>query len=162
MNFKATEVGYIAGTPYVGAVVDMYAGPGNGYRGEFMAWDLVRQKKIWAIQENFPVWSGTVATAGGVVFYGTMDRWFKAVDAESGEILWQFRVDSGIIGQPITYQGPDGRQYVAVAAGVGGAGSPRMPMTARTVLDTGARLRPARMTVGVPCPGMYAPLVSMT
>ena len=40
--------------------------------------------------------------------------------AESGEVLWRFRVDSGIIGQPITYQGPDGRQYVAIAAGVGG------------------------------------------
>jgi alcohol dehydrogenase (cytochrome c) len=49
-----------------------------------------------------------------------MDRWFKAVDAGSGELLWQFRTGSGIIGQPITYLGPDGRQYVAILAGVGG------------------------------------------
>jgi lanthanide-dependent methanol dehydrogenase len=119
MDMRVVETSYISGTPFVGAEVSMYAGPG-GYRGEYMAWDPVAAEKVWTIRENFPVWSGTVATAGGLVFYGTMDRWFKAVDAESGEILWQFRVDSGIIGQPITYQGPDGRQYVAVAAGVGG------------------------------------------
>jgi alcohol dehydrogenase (cytochrome c) len=49
-----------------------------------------------------------------------MDGWFKAVDARTGAKLWQFKVGSGIIGQPITYRGPDGRQYVAVMAGVGG------------------------------------------
>lgn len=119
MNWKTSQVGYIAGTPYVGATVDMYAGPG-GYRGEFMAWDPVQKKKVWAIKENFPVWSGTVATAGDVVFYGTMDRWFKAVDAKTGKVLWQIRTPSGIIGQPIAYEGADGREYVAILAGVGG------------------------------------------
>ena len=66
------------------------------------------------------MWSGAVATAGDVVFYGTMDGWFKAVDAQSGELLWQFKTGSGIIGQPITYRGPDGQQYVAILSGVGG------------------------------------------
>ncbi|WP_457589936.1 PQQ-dependent dehydrogenase, methanol/ethanol family [Jiella marina] len=120
MNFKASEVGYIAGTPYLGATVDMYAGPGDGYRGEFMAWDPVEQKEAWSIKERFPVWSGTVVTAGDVAFYGTMDRWFKAVNAKTGEILWQFRAPSGFIGQPSTYQGADGRQYVAILSGIGG------------------------------------------
>jgi glucose dehydrogenase len=55
-----------------------------------------------------------------VVFYGTMDGWFKAVDARSGKLLWQFKTASGIIGQPISYRGPDGKQYVAVLSGVGG------------------------------------------
>jgi PQQ-dependent dehydrogenase (methanol/ethanol family) len=119
-NFKASEVGYIAGTPYLGATVDMYAGPGDGYRGEFMAWDLVKQEKVWAIRERFPVWSGTVVTAGDIAFYGTMDRWLKAVDARTGEVLWQFRAPSGFIGQPSTYLGADGRQYVAIMSGVGG------------------------------------------
>lgn len=119
MDIRVSETSYIAGTPFVGAEVQMYAGPG-GYRGEFMAWDPVTAEKVWAIREDFPVWSGTVVTAGDVAFYGTMDRWFKAVDANSGELLWQFRVDSGIIGQPVTYQGPDGRQYVAIFSGVGG------------------------------------------
>lgn len=119
MDMRITDTSYVAGTPFVGAEVAMKAGPG-GYRGEYMAWDPVARKKVWSIQEDLPVWSGTVATAGNVTFYGTMDRWFKAVDARSGEVLWQFRVGSGIIGQPITYQGSDGRQYVAVASGVGG------------------------------------------
>jgi lanthanide-dependent methanol dehydrogenase len=119
MNWKSTEVGYIAGTPFVGATVDMYAGPG-GKRGEYMAWDPVARKKVWAISENFPVWSGTLVTAGDVAFYGTMDRWFKAVDAKSGKVLWQFKAPSGIIGQPITYMGNDGVQYVAILSGVGG------------------------------------------
>ena len=79
-----------------------------------------RQKPVWSIKENFPVWSGALATAGDVVFYGTMDGWFKAVDARSGKLLWQFKTGSGIIGQPVTYRGPDGKQYVAVLAGVGG------------------------------------------
>ncbi len=119
-NMVTSQVGYIAGTPYLGAAADMYAGPGDGYRGEFMAWDPVKREKVWAIHEKFPVWSGTVVTAGNVAFYGTMDRWFKAVDATSGKVLWQFRAPSGFIGQPITYQGSDGRQYVAILSGVGG------------------------------------------
>jgi alcohol dehydrogenase (cytochrome c) len=119
MNFKTSEVGYIAGTPFVGATVDMYAGPG-GYRGEFMAWDPVAKKKVWSIHENFPVWSGTMVTAGDIAIYGTMDRWLKAVNASTGEVLWKFHAGSGIIGQPVTYQGADGRQYIAILSGVGG------------------------------------------
>jgi PQQ-dependent dehydrogenase (methanol/ethanol family) len=119
MDSEEVEVSYIAGTPFVGANVKMYAGPG-GHRGEFTAWDPVAAKSVWSIKEKFPVWSGAVATAGGVVFYGTMDGWFKAVQAHTGEELWRFKAGSGIIGQPVTYRGPDGKQYVAVLAGVGG------------------------------------------
>ena len=119
MDFEGAEANYIAGTPYVGSSVRYYAGPG-GHRGEFSAWDPVARKMAWTIKESFPVWSGTVATAGDVVFYGTMEGWFKAVDARTGALLWQFKTGSGIIGQPITYRGPDGKQYVAVLSGVGG------------------------------------------
>jgi PQQ-dependent dehydrogenase (methanol/ethanol family) len=119
MDFEALEANYIAGTPYVGADVRMYAGPG-GHRGEFIAWDPVGRRKVWSISEKFPVWSGVVVTAGDVAFYGTMDGWLKAVHARTGEPLWQFKTGSGIVGQPITYRGPDGKQYVAVLAGVGG------------------------------------------
>jgi PQQ-dependent dehydrogenase (methanol/ethanol family) len=116
---EAVPANYIAGTPYVGANVKMYAGPG-GYRGEVSAWDPAAGKKVWSIKEYFPVWSGALVTAGDVVFYGTMDGWFKAVHARTGEALWQFKVGSGIIGQPVSYRGPDGKQYVAVLSGVGG------------------------------------------
>jgi glucose dehydrogenase len=118
-DVESVDANYIAGTPFVGMNVKMYAGPG-GNRGEYCAWDPVNAKKVWAINETFPVWSGTVVTAGDIAFYGTMDGWFKAVNAKTGDLLWQFKTGSGIIGQPITYRGPDGKQYVAILSGVGG------------------------------------------
>jgi PQQ-dependent dehydrogenase (methanol/ethanol family) len=121
MDYGGIEAKYIAGTPYVGAAVKMYAGPGgNDSRGEFLAWDPATGKKVWGITEKYPVWAGALSTAGGVVFYGTLDGDFKAVDAKSGKELWKTHFDSGIIGNPITYLGPDGKQYVAVYSGVGG------------------------------------------
>ena len=66
------------------------------------------------------MWSGTLVTAGDVAFYGTMEGLFKAINANTGELLWQFKTGSGIIGQPTTYRGPDGKQYVAILSGVGG------------------------------------------
>jgi glucose dehydrogenase len=119
MDFEGVEANYIEGTPFVGANVRMYAGPG-GHRGEFLAWDPVGRHPVWKVTENFPVWSGALATAGDVVFYGTMEGWFKALDARTGKELWKFKTGSGIIGQPITYRGPDGKQYVAIQSGVGG------------------------------------------
>ena len=119
MDWLPADVNYIAGTPYLGAEAKMYAGPG-GNRGALTAWDPVSRTPAWEIKEDLPLWSGALATAGDLVFYGTMDGWFKAVDATSGAELWQFKTDSGIIGQPVSYRGPDGRQYVAVLSGVGG------------------------------------------
>ena len=113
------EANYIAGTPYLGTNVRMYAGPG-GHRGEFTAWDPIAAKKAWSLKERFPVWSGALVTQGGVVFYGTMDGWFKALDARTGKLLWQFKGSSGFIGQPVTYRGPDQKQYISIFSGVGG------------------------------------------
>ncbi len=118
-DFEGLEANYIEGTPFVGANVRMYAGPG-GHRGAVTAWDPTAGRKVWSAPEKFPAWSGALVTAGDVVFYGTMEGWFKALDARSGKELWRFKTGSGIIGQPVTYQGPDGRQYVAVLSGVGG------------------------------------------
>jgi PQQ-dependent dehydrogenase (methanol/ethanol family) len=119
MDFEAMEANYIAGTPYLGANEKMYAGEG-GHRGVFMAWDPAAAKPVWSIKEKFPVWSGALATAGDVVFYGTMDGHFKAVHARTGELLWTHKTSSGIISQPVSYRGPDGKQYIAMLDGVGG------------------------------------------
>jgi PQQ-dependent dehydrogenase (methanol/ethanol family) len=119
MDWQNLQANYIAGTPYVGAEVRMKAGPG-GNRGELTAWDPVRRGAAWTIKEDLPLWSATLATAGNLVFYGTMDGWFKAVDARTGQLLWQHKCASGIISQPVAYRGPDGHEYVAVLAGVGG------------------------------------------
>src|SRR6202012_4146066 len=99
--------------------VSVDEGPG-GNPGIMLARETVNAKTVWSTDETFHVWSGTVVTAGDVVFYGTMDGWFKALDARNGKPLWKFKVGSGIIGQPITYKGPDGKQYIAVLSGVGG------------------------------------------
>jgi PQQ-dependent dehydrogenase (methanol/ethanol family) len=119
MDMGVKNANYISGTPFVGADVKMYAGPG-GNRGVFTAWDPVARRKVFEIKEDLPLWSPALATAGGLVFYGTMDGWLKAVDGKTGKLLWQFKTGSGIIGQPISYRGPDGRQYIAVPSGIGG------------------------------------------
>jgi lanthanide-dependent methanol dehydrogenase len=119
MNFEATQVTRIPATPFIGATTPYAAGPG-GYMGAFIAWDAARGRKVWEIKERYPVWSGTVVTAGDVAFYGTLDGWFKAVDIRTGRDVWKFKVGSGVVGAPITFRGPDGKQYVAVYAGIGG------------------------------------------
>jgi alcohol dehydrogenase (cytochrome c) len=119
MDYKGQVVSYIAGTPYWGAHVTRHNGPG-GKPGSFIAYDAATGKKVWEIPEDFLVYSGSMVTAGDVVFYGTVEGWFRAVDARTGKILWSKKLGSGIIGAPMAYRGPDGHEYVAVAAGVGG------------------------------------------
>lgn len=119
MDYQGMEANYIAGTPYFGAEVMMFPGR-HGPRGELTAWDPIAARKRWGVAEDFPVYSGTLVTAGDVVFYGTLDGWFKALDARDGSELWRFKTGSGIVGNPVTYRGPDGRQYVAIYSGIGG------------------------------------------
>ncbi|MEP6778587.1 MAG: PQQ-dependent dehydrogenase, methanol/ethanol family [Gemmatimonadaceae bacterium] len=120
MDYKGREVSYIAGTPYWGAEMTRHVGPG-GNDGGFIAWDAATGRALWSIKEDFLVYSGVLATAGDVVFYGTVDGWFRAVNAKTGALLWTRKLGSGIIGAPMTYRAPDGHQYVAIMTGVGGA-----------------------------------------
>src|SRR4029453_10468105 len=102
MDYEGIEANYIAGTPYLGASVKMFQGPG-GYHGELVAWDPVGAKKVWGVRdEKLPLYSGVLATGGDLVFYGTMDGWFRAVDARNGTELWKFHTASGIVGNPTT------------------------------------------------------------
>ena len=119
MDYKGQVVSYIAGTPYWGAHVTRHNGPG-GKPGSFIAYDAAAGRKVWEIPEDFLVYSGAMVTAGDVVFYGTVEGWFRAADARTGKVLWSRKLGSGIIGAPMAYRGPDGHEYIAVAAGVGG------------------------------------------
>jgi lanthanide-dependent methanol dehydrogenase len=119
MDYEGVEVKYTSGQPYVGAIVRMFAGPG-GHRGNFIAWDPMKGKAVWTNKENLAAYGGALTTASGLVFYGTMEGWLKALDQKTSTTLWQYKTPSGIIGNPITYIGPDGQQYVAVLSGVGG------------------------------------------
>jgi PQQ-dependent dehydrogenase (methanol/ethanol family) len=119
MDYEGVEVKYAVGQPYVGAIVRMFPGPG-GNRGRFIAWDATKGKVVWEIKESLAAYGGALTTASGLVFYGTMEGWLKAVDGKTGKELWRFKTPSGIIGNPMTYLGPDGKQYVAVLSGIGG------------------------------------------
>jgi len=119
MDYEPFKVSYTAGQPYVGATLSMYPPPGETNMGNFIAWDGKTGKIAWSNKEQFSVWSGALATAGGVVFYGTLEGYLKAVDAKTGKELYKFKTPSGIIGNVTTYE-QGGRQYVAVLSGVGG------------------------------------------
>ncbi|MGR9045489.1 MAG: methanol/ethanol family PQQ-dependent dehydrogenase [Gammaproteobacteria bacterium] len=128
MDYEPFEVEYTAGQPYVGATLNMFpAGvdaetgkPDNSTNlGQFTAWDATSGKIVWTKKEPFSVWSGSVATAGGVVFYGTLEGYLKAVDAKTGKELYKFKTPSGIIGNVNTWE-YNGKQYVGVLSGIGG------------------------------------------
>jgi PQQ-dependent dehydrogenase (methanol/ethanol family) len=119
MDYEPTKVSYTAGQPYVGATLSMYPPEGDSNMGNFIAWDNKTGKIVWSDPEQFSAWGGALATAGGVVFYGTLEGYLKAVDAKTGKELYKFKTPSGIIGNVMTYE-HGGKQYIAVLSGVGG------------------------------------------
>jgi PQQ-dependent dehydrogenase (methanol/ethanol family) len=118
MTYEPVESKYVAGQPWVGATLTMFPGP-DGVMGGFGAYDPMTNKKVWYNKEKFSAWGGALTTASNLVFFGTLDRWFKAVDASSGKELWKFQVGSGVIGNAFTY-GHKGKQHVGVLSGIGG------------------------------------------
>ncbi|MEM9370968.1 MAG: PQQ-binding-like beta-propeller repeat protein, partial [Pseudomonadota bacterium] len=120
MDYEPFRVSYTAGQPYVGATLSMYpAMNSHGGMGNFIAWDATSGKIVWSLPEEFSVWSGALATAGDVVFYGTLEGYLKAIDSETGEELYRFKTPSGIIGNVMTYS-HRGKQYVGIYSGIGG------------------------------------------
>ncbi len=109
---------YIKGAPFIAA--DISIGPGTGGNlGALVAWNAVTGKPAWQAAEALPVYAGTLATAGGLVFYGTLDGHFKARNARTGALLFDTVLDCGVVSDPISYKGPDGKQRIAVYSGVG-------------------------------------------
>lgn len=129
MEYEPYEVSYTAGQPYVGATLTMRPATRdakNGKKvksthlGQFTAWDSSTQKIKWTINEPFEVWSGALATAGDVVFYGTLKGYLVAVDAVSGKELYRFKTpSSGIVGNINTWR-YQGKQYIGVLTHIGG------------------------------------------
>jgi PQQ-dependent dehydrogenase (methanol/ethanol family) len=119
MDYEPFRVSYTAGQPYVGATLSMYPPAGESNMGNFIAWDGAEGKIKWSNKEQFSVWSGALATASGLVFYGTLEGYLKAVDAKTGKELYKFKTPSGIIGNVMTYE-HGGKQFVAILSGVGG------------------------------------------
>ena len=114
------QVTYAAGRPYTGGTSRMFLAPGADHIGEVQGWNVDTGARVWthpfATSAN---WGPMLATGGGVVFAGgTNDRLFRAFDASTGAVLWEFPTNSGVIGQPSAFAA-DGRQYVAVQSGWG-------------------------------------------
>ena len=133
MDYEPFEVSYVAGQPYVGATLSMRPSgkdaktglaykdddPRKSHLGVFSAWDATKGQLVWSKSEPFSVWSGALATAGDLVFYGTLEGYLKAVDATTGKELYRFKTPSGIIGNVNTWR-YQGRQYIGVLSGIGG------------------------------------------
>jgi PQQ-dependent dehydrogenase (methanol/ethanol family) len=117
MDYEPFKVTYSAGQPYTGADTSVYPPKGETAMGGLIAWNA--GKTVWSDSEPFAVASGVLATAGGVIFYGALEGYLKAVDARSGKELYKFRTPSGIIGNLMTFE-HKGKQFVAVLSGAGG------------------------------------------
>src|SRR5882724_11544473 len=116
MDMEGAEPAYKRGSFYLAFEFDLGKGGPGGYMSELMAWDPVKQQKVWGNKDALPWLGGTMTTAGGLVFHGDVRGWFKALDAKTGKLLWQFNTGSGISAAPVTYE-LDGKQYVAVVSG---------------------------------------------
>jgi len=124
MDWEPFMLPYRAGQFFVGATLNMFPGPKGDRQnyeglGQIKAYNSITGKFKWEKMERFAVWGGTLATAGNLVFYGTLDGFIKARNSDTGDLLWKFKLPSGAIGYPITYT-RKGTQYVAIYYGVGG------------------------------------------
>jgi alcohol dehydrogenase (cytochrome c) len=141
MTMKGTGTDYKAGLPYLGETFELKPQPGSDGWGELQAIDATTGKQKWAYHTKLP-WNGPLMTTkGGLVFGGTLDQRFIAFDSATGKPLWTYKMSSGVVGVPTAYQ-VDGKEYVAVFAGYGGAtplwGGPAAKATA--AVPTGGRL----------------------
>ncbi|WP_104491158.1 PQQ-dependent methanol/ethanol family dehydrogenase [Paracoccus denitrificans] len=118
-DYWTENVTYQAGAAYLGQgfrIKRLY----DDHIGTLRAFDPATGEKKWEHKEEFPLWAGTLATAGNLVFTGTSDGFVKGFDAETGAELWKFNTGSGIVSSPITWE-MDGKQYLGIASGYGGA-----------------------------------------
>jgi len=118
-DYWTENVTYQAGAAYLGQgfrIKRLY----EDHIGTLRAFDPATGEKKWEHKEEFPLWAGTLATAGDLVFTGTSDGFVKAFHSETGEELWKFNTGSGIVSSPITWE-MDGKQYLGIASGYGGA-----------------------------------------
>jgi lanthanide-dependent methanol dehydrogenase len=118
MTFEPVVSKYTKGQPWVGAMSSKFPGS-DGVWGGLAAFDPFNNKVKWYNKEKFAVASGILATSSNIIFLGTTERWFKAVNAENGQELWKFQAGSPIVGNAFSYA-HKGKQYIGVMSGIGG------------------------------------------
>lgn len=128
MSYEPVGSKYKTGQPWIATTVSLFSQSGkivnldmistNGF-GAIAAINPITQNTIWQNKEEFTVWSGVLSTSSDLVLYGTLDRWFKALDAKTGKELWRYQLGSGSISNPFTYS-TKGRQYIGIYSAWGG------------------------------------------
>lgn len=126
MNMHMLKAEYVYGAPYM--AMDMAIAPASdtSYTSELIAWDVAKGQKAFGLKEPKAIYGGVLSTGGGLVFYGTQDKVFKAIDARPEQavngvpkLLWSKTMECSTVGNPITFTGPDNQQRIAVFSGVG-------------------------------------------
>lgn len=119
VDFVGREVKMAEGFGGYGGESRVFEMPGaKGMLGRLSSWDLKTMSERWVHQQRAMFMTGVLTTGGGLAFVGDVDRYFKAFDMDTGKVLWQTRLGSGLHGYPVTYTA-NGKQYVAVQTGMG-------------------------------------------
>ncbi|MEO1281462.1 MAG: PQQ-dependent methanol/ethanol family dehydrogenase [Pseudomonadota bacterium] len=139
MDIWNEPVTYKKGAAYLGAgftIKPIF----DTHIGSLKAMDPMTGKVKWEYKNNAPLWGGVMTTAGNLVFFGTPEGDFKALNAKTGEELWAFNTGSGIVSSPVTWE-QDGEQFITIVSGWGGA----VPLWGGEVAKTVANLNQGGM-----------------
>ena len=118
-HMTGLEEEYRKGRTFIGAESELIVDPDADFIGELQAWNVDTAEEVWSVPFEHHNWGPVLATGGDLVFMGgTNDRYFRAFDANTGEVLWEQRTNSGVTGVPSSYSVND-KQYIAVLSGYG-------------------------------------------
>ena len=118
-HMTGVEEEYRKGRTFMGAEAELIVEAEADFIGELQAWNVDTAEEVWSVPFEHHNWGPVLATGGDLVFMGgTNDRYFRAFDANTGEVLWEQRTNSGVTGVPSSYS-VNGKQYIAVLSGYG-------------------------------------------